>query len=46
MQPLIELSAISRKFGAFTAAADDITLSLPQGRIGLLGPNGGANPRC
>src|SRR5215471_7960666 len=39
MQPLIELSAITRTFGAFTALSG-ITLSLPQGRIGLLGPNG------
>jgi ABC-2 type transport system ATP-binding protein len=39
MQPLIELSAIWRNFGAF-AALSDITLSLPPGRIGLLGPNG------
>src|SRR5436305_1784258 len=39
MQPLIELSAITRTFGAFTALSD-ITLSLPPGRIGLLGPNG------
>lgn len=39
MQSLIELNAISRTFGAFTALRD-ITLSLPQGRIGLLGPNG------
>jgi ABC-2 type transport system ATP-binding protein len=36
---LIELNAITRTFGAFTALSD-ITLSLPQGRIGLLGPNG------
>jgi ABC-2 type transport system ATP-binding protein len=39
MQPLIDLRHVSRTFGAFTAL-DDITLSLPQGRIGLLGPNG------
>jgi ABC-2 type transport system ATP-binding protein len=39
MQSLIELNAISRTFGAFTALRD-ITLSLPQGRVGLLGPNG------
>jgi ABC-2 type transport system ATP-binding protein len=39
MQPLISLNAVSRKFGAFLAL-DDITLSLPPGRIGLLGPNG------
>src|SRR4026207_112034 len=36
---LIELSAITRTFGAFTALSD-VTLSLPTGRIGLLGPNG------
>jgi ABC-2 type transport system ATP-binding protein len=39
MAPLIELSAITRTFGAFTALSD-VTLSLPSGRIGLLGPNG------
>jgi ABC-2 type transport system ATP-binding protein len=39
MSPLIELTAVSRNFGAFTALSD-ITLSLPPGRIGLLGPNG------
>ncbi len=39
MQSLIELSAITRTFGAFTALSD-ITLSLPPGRVGLLGPNG------
>ena len=39
MAPLIELTAVSRTFGAFTALSD-ITLSLPPGRIGLLGPNG------
>ena len=37
--PLIELRAITRTFGAFTALSD-VTLSLPQGRIGLLGPHG------
>jgi ABC-2 type transport system ATP-binding protein len=36
---LIELSALTRTFGTFTALSD-ITLSLPVGRIGLLGPNG------
>lgn len=36
---LIELRALTRTFGSFTALAD-ITLSLPVGRIGLLGPNG------
>ncbi|MDY3554119.1 ABC transporter ATP-binding protein [Gemmata sp. JC717] len=36
---LIELNAVSRTFGAFTALRD-VTLSLPEGRIGLLGPNG------
>jgi ABC-2 type transport system ATP-binding protein len=39
MQPLIELNAITRTFGAFTALRA-VTLSLPPGRIGLLGPNG------
>jgi ABC-2 type transport system ATP-binding protein len=39
MAPLIELTGVSRNFGAFTALSD-ITLSLPPGRIGLLGPNG------
>lgn len=39
MQLLIELTAVTRIFGAFTALAD-VTLSLPPGRIGLLGPNG------
>jgi ABC-2 type transport system ATP-binding protein len=39
MQSLIELSAITRTFGAFTALSD-VTLSLPPGRVGLLGPNG------
>ncbi len=36
---LIELNAITRTFGAFTALRG-VTLSLPPGRIGLLGPNG------
>src|SRR5215475_335572 len=36
---LIELTGVTRTFGAFTALSD-ITLSLPPGRIGLLGPNG------
>lgn len=36
---LIELNAVTRTFGAFTALRD-VTLSLPPGRIGLLGPNG------
>jgi ABC-2 type transport system ATP-binding protein len=39
MQPLIELTGVTRTFGAFTAL-NDVTLSLPPGRIGLLGPNG------
>jgi len=39
MQPLIELTGLTRTFGAFTALSG-ITLSLPPGRIGLLGPNG------
>lgn len=39
MTSLIELTAVTRTFGAFVALAD-ITLSLPPGRIGLLGPNG------
>src|SRR5262245_48694101 len=39
MQPLISLTAFSRTFGAF-AALQDVTLSLPPGRVGLLGPNG------
>jgi len=39
MADLIELRAITRTFGAFTAL-DGITLSLPPGRVGLLGPNG------
>src|SRR5262245_32129004 len=39
MQPLISLTAFSRNFGAFTAL-QDVTLSLPPGRVGLLGPNG------
>jgi ABC-2 type transport system ATP-binding protein len=39
MTPLIDLRNVSRAFGAFTAL-QDITLSLPPGRIGLLGPNG------
>lgn len=36
---LIELDSITRTFGTFTAL-DDVTLTLPPGRIGLLGPNG------
>jgi ABC-2 type transport system ATP-binding protein len=36
---LIDLNAITRTFGAFTAL-DGVTLTLPPGRIGLLGPNG------
>jgi ABC-2 type transport system ATP-binding protein len=39
MVPLIELINVTRLFGAFTAL-DNVTLSLPPGRIGLLGPNG------
>lgn len=39
MTPLIELTAVTRTFGTFTALSD-VTLSLPTGRIGLLGPNG------
>src|SRR5262245_7839833 len=39
MQHLIELTGVSRAFGAFIAL-HDVTLSLPPGRIGLLGPNG------
>jgi ABC-2 type transport system ATP-binding protein len=39
MQSLIELRAITRTFGAFTAL-HDVSLSLPPGRTGLLGPNG------
>jgi len=39
MAPIIELHNVSRTFGAIKAL-DDITLSLPPGRIGLLGPNG------
>src|SRR5260370_2589078 len=35
----IELHAITRMFGAFTAL-HDVSLALPPGRIGLLGPNG------
>lgn len=38
-QSLIELTAVTRTFGAFTAL-HGVTLSLPPGRIGLLGPNG------
>src|SRR5262249_23358931 len=36
---LIELHHVSRSFGPHVAL-DDVTLSLPPGRIGLLGPNG------
>ncbi len=36
---LIELTSLTRTFGAFTAL-HDVSLSLPPGRIGLLGPNG------
>jgi ABC-2 type transport system ATP-binding protein len=36
---LIELTAVTRTFGTFTALRD-VTLTLPPGRIGLLGPNG------
>ncbi len=36
---LLELHALTRTFGTFTAL-HDITLTLPPGRIGLLGPNG------
>jgi ABC-2 type transport system ATP-binding protein len=38
-RPLIELQALSRTFGSFTALTN-INLTLPEGRIGLLGPNG------
>jgi ABC-2 type transport system ATP-binding protein len=37
--PLIDLCNVTRTFGAFTAL-QDVTLSLPPGRVGLLGPNG------
>src|SRR4051794_35544244 len=36
---LIDLTAVTRRFGAFTAL-HALTLRLPPGRIGLLGPNG------
>jgi ABC-2 type transport system ATP-binding protein len=39
MQYLLELDAITRTFGGFTAL-HDVTLRLPPGRVGLLGPNG------
>jgi ABC-2 type transport system ATP-binding protein len=39
MAPLIELNNVCRTFGAFKAL-DNISLSVPPGRIGLLGPNG------
>src|SRR5262245_54923016 len=39
MDFLLELDAITRTFGTFTALAD-VTLRLPPGRVGLLGPNG------
>jgi ABC-2 type transport system ATP-binding protein len=39
MAHLIELTGLTRTFGAFTAL-HDVTLTLPPGRIGLLGPNG------
>lgn len=37
--PLLELDAVTRTFGGFTAL-HGITLRLPPGRVGLLGPNG------
>ncbi|MGL4419515.1 MAG: ABC transporter ATP-binding protein [Gemmataceae bacterium] len=37
--PLLELHQIRQVFGKFTAL-NDVTLTLPPGRIGLLGPNG------
>ncbi len=37
--PLLTLNSLRRTFGEFVAL-DDITLTLPRGRIGLLGPNG------
>jgi ABC-2 type transport system ATP-binding protein len=39
MSDLIRLESITRTFGSHTAL-DDVTLSLPPGRVGLLGPNG------
>ena len=39
MDSLIDLRNVTRTFGTFTAL-DDVTLTLPPGRIGLLGPNG------
>jgi ABC-2 type transport system ATP-binding protein len=39
MIDLIRLESITRTFGTHTAL-DDVTLSLPPGRVGLLGPNG------
>jgi ABC-2 type transport system ATP-binding protein len=38
-QPLMDLRNVTRTFGPHTAL-EDITLSLPPGRVGLLGPNG------
>ncbi len=39
MTDLLHLESITRTFGAFTAL-HDVTLTLPTGRIGLLGPTG------
>jgi len=38
-EPLLSLNALRRTFGEFVAL-NDVTLTLPPGRIGLLGPNG------
>ncbi len=38
-QPLFELAGITRQYGSLTALSD-LSLSVPPGAIGLLGPNG------
>lgn len=39
MEPLIDISGVTVRYGTF-CALDDITLSIPGASVGLLGPNG------
>jgi ABC-2 type transport system ATP-binding protein len=39
IEPLLTLDRLTRRFGPYVAL-NDVTLTLPPGRVGLLGPNG------